>query len=76
MPESVVVLANDPKGELPDTNRGVLMEAITSDERIIHLPDQPPSGASMMALMEGMLVEVDGAAYGLRTVIMPMASWS
>jgi hypothetical protein len=60
LPETVVVLANDPEGELPDTNRGVLLEVIASDERIIHLPVQPPSGASMMALMEGTLVEVDG----------------
>jgi hypothetical protein len=60
LPESVVVLANDPEGKLPDTNRGVLLEAITSDEWLIYLPVQPPSEASMMALMEGTLVEVDG----------------
>ena len=60
MDESVVVLANDPEGELPDTNRGVLLEEITSDDQVIYLPVQPPSGDSMMALMEGTLVEVDG----------------
>jgi hypothetical protein len=37
------------EGELPDTNRGVLLEAIT-DDRIIYLPVQPPSGANMAAL--------------------------
>jgi hypothetical protein len=60
LPESVVVLASDPEGELPDTNRGVLLEAITPDDRVIYLPVQPPSGESMMALLEGTLVEVDG----------------
>ena len=60
LPESVTVLASDPEGELPDTNRGVLMEAITSEDRIIYLPVQPPGGASMAALNEGTLVEVDG----------------
>jgi hypothetical protein len=60
LPESVAVLASDLQGELPDTNRGVLLEAIDDDDRIIYLPVQPPSGASMEALMEGTLVEVDG----------------
>lgn len=60
LPESVVVLANDPERELPDTNHGILLEAITTDERAIYLPVQPPSGSSMMALLEGTLVEVDG----------------
>jgi hypothetical protein len=60
LPESVVVLASDPDGELPDTNRGVMLEAIISDDRLIYLPVQPPSGSSMAALMEGTLVEVDG----------------
>jgi hypothetical protein len=60
LPESVVVLANDPEGELPDTNRGILLEAITSDDRAIYLPVQPPSGDSMAALMEGTLVEANG----------------
>jgi hypothetical protein len=60
LPESVDVLANDPEGELPDANRGVLLEAITSDDRLIYLPVQPPSEDSMTALMEGILVEVEG----------------
>ena len=60
LPESVVVLASDPDGELPDTNRGVMLEAIISDDRLIYLPVQPPSESSMAALMEGTLVEVDG----------------
>jgi hypothetical protein len=60
LPESVVVLASDPEGELPGTNLGVLLEAITPDGRAIYLPVQPPSEDSMAALMEGKLVEVDG----------------
>jgi hypothetical protein len=60
LPESVVVLASDPEGELPDTNLGALLEAITPDGRVIYLPVQPPSEESMMALLEGTLVEVDG----------------
>jgi hypothetical protein len=60
LPETVVVLANDPEGKLPDINRGVLLETITSEDRVVYLPVQPPSGASMAALMEGTLVEVDG----------------
>jgi hypothetical protein len=60
LPESVVVLASDPEGELPDTNLGTLLEAITHDGRVIYLPVQPPSEDSMMALLEGTLVEVDG----------------
>jgi hypothetical protein len=60
LPKSVTVLASDTEGELPDTNRGVLLEAITSEDRIIYLPVQPPSGANMAALNEGTLVEVDG----------------
>jgi len=60
LPESVMVLANDPEGELPDTNQGVLLDVIAADERVIYLPVQPPSGSSMMALMEGTLVEADG----------------
>lgn len=50
LPESVVVLASDPEGELPDTNLGALLEAITPDGRVIYLPVQPPSEDSMMAL--------------------------
>jgi hypothetical protein len=60
LPESVVVLASDPEGELPDTNLGALLEAITPDGRVIYLPVQPPSEDSMMALLEGILVEVGG----------------
>ena len=60
LPESVVVLATDPDGELPDTSGGVLRESIAPNDRVIYLPVQPPSGDSMMALMEGTLVEVDG----------------
>lgn len=60
LPKSVAVLASDTEGELPDTNRGVLLEAVTADDRIIYLPVQPPSGAGMAALNEGTLVEVDG----------------
>jgi hypothetical protein len=60
LPESAVVLASAPEGELPDTNLGALLEAITPDDRVIYLPVQPPSGASMAALNEGTLVEVDG----------------
>ena len=60
LPESAVVLASAPEGELPDTNLGALLEAITPDGRVIYLPVQPPSEDSMMALLEGTLVEVDG----------------
>jgi len=60
LPGSVIVLDSDPDGELPDTNLGVLLEAITPDDRVIYLPVQPPSEDSMMALLEGTLVEVDG----------------
>ena len=60
LPESVIVLASDPEGELPDTHLGALLEAITPDGRVIYLPVQPPSEDSMMALLEGTLVEVDG----------------
>ncbi len=60
LPESVIVLASDPEGELPDTNLGALLEATTPDGRVIYLPVQPPSEESMMALLEGTLVEVDG----------------
>jgi hypothetical protein len=60
LPESVIVLASDTEGELPGTNLGVLLEAMTPDNRVVYLPVQPPSEDSMMALMEGKLVEVDG----------------
>ena len=60
LPESVVLLASDSEGEQPGTNRGVLWEAITPDDRVIYLPVQPPSEDSMMALLEGMLVELAG----------------
>jgi hypothetical protein len=60
LPESAVVLDSDPEGELPDTKRGVLLEAIAPDDQVIYLPVQPPSEESMMALLEGTLVEVDG----------------
>jgi hypothetical protein len=45
---------------LPDTDQGVLLEAITPDGRVVYLPVQPPSEESMMALLEGTLLEVDG----------------
>jgi hypothetical protein len=60
LPESVVVLASDTERELPDTNLGVLLQAMTPDDRVIYLPVQRPSEDSMMALLEGTLVEVNG----------------
>lgn len=53
LPESVVVLAIDPEAKLPNTNLGILLDAIASDGRPVYLPVQPPSQASMMALLEG-----------------------
>jgi hypothetical protein len=60
LPESVVVLATDPEGELPDTMRGVILEAIASNDRPIYLLVQPPGEAREITLIEGTLVEVDG----------------
>lgn len=60
LPKSVTVLAVDPAGEPPATNRGVLLEAMTPDGRTIYLPKQPPTNESMAALMEGTLLEVNG----------------
>jgi len=60
LPESVVVLVTDPEGELPDTNRGVILEAIASNDRPIYLPVQPPGEAREITFIEGTLVEVDG----------------
>ena len=60
LPESVVVLATDPEGELPDTIRGVILEAIASNDRPIYLPVQPPGEAREITHIEGTLVEVDG----------------
>ncbi len=59
LPEAVTVvpIAAEP---LPDTNQGVLFEALTADGQTIYLPKQPPTAESMAALMEGELVEVNG----------------
>ena len=56
LPESVVVLATDPEGELPDTIRGIILEAIASNDRPIYLPCQPPGEAREITLIEGKLV--------------------
>ncbi len=60
LPESVVVTASLPGDELPDTNRGMVLEVMTADGRTIYLPLQAPSNTSMEALIESTLVEVDG----------------
>ncbi len=60
LPESVVVTASLPGDELPDTNQGMVLEAMMTDGRTIYLPLQAPSNASMEALIESTLVEVDG----------------
>jgi len=60
LPETVVILAADPEGELPDTPRGVILEAIASNDRPIYLPVQPPDEAREITLIKGTLVEVDG----------------
>lgn len=60
LPEMVEVMAMQPDEPLPESNQGALYEAMTSDGRIIYLPIQPPTNVSMAALLEGMLVEVDG----------------
>jgi hypothetical protein len=60
LPEAVSVVPITTSEPLPDTNQGVLFEALTADGRTIYLPKQPPTAESMAALMEGELVEVDG----------------
>lgn len=60
LPASVVVLASDPGGDLPDTNRGQVLQTTMADGRTLFLPLQAPSNASMDALIESTLVEIDG----------------
>lgn len=60
LPEPVEILPIELDKPLPDTNQGVLIESKTADERTIYLPKQPPTEASMAALMEGMLIEENG----------------
>jgi hypothetical protein len=60
LPGSVVVLATDPGGDLADTNQGVLFKATTAVGWTIYLPKQPPINVGMAALMEGMLLELNG----------------
>ncbi len=60
LPEPVEILPIELNKPLPDTNQGVLIEAKTAEERTIYLPKQPPTEASMAALMEGLLLEENG----------------
>lgn len=60
LPDSVTVLAIQPDLPLPESNQGVVLEAVTGDGRPIFLPKQAPAASSMAALMDGMLVEVNG----------------
>ena len=60
LPETVDLVAVDPGSELPDSNRGDVLQAADKDGRTIYLPRQAPSNISMAALMEGTLIEVDG----------------
>jgi hypothetical protein len=60
LPEMVEVKPALPGEPLPNSNQGVLFDAMTSDGRTIYLPKQPPTNVSMAALLEGTLVEVAG----------------
>jgi len=60
LPEPVEILAINAGQPLPETNQGILITAETADGRTIYLPKQPPTEASMAALMEGTLVEENG----------------
>jgi hypothetical protein len=60
LPEAAVVLPIAGDEPLPDTNQGVLLEVQAADDRTVYLPKQPPSAASMTALMEGQLIEENG----------------
>lgn len=44
----------------PDTDRGVLIEAKTADGRTVFVPRQPETESSMEALIDGLLIEVNG----------------
>ena len=70
MPDAVAIVPIAAGEPLPDTNQGVLFEAMTADGRTIYLPKQPPTASSMAALMEGELVEVDGCL-----LVMPWVLW-
>ncbi|MGB3716811.1 MAG: hypothetical protein WA996_20525 [Candidatus Promineifilaceae bacterium] len=58
--ESVETLLDEPDKPLPDTNQGVLFEANVADGRTVFLPKQPLSESSMEALIDGLLIEVNG----------------
>lgn len=60
LPEPVEILPIDAGQPLPETNQGILITTETADGRTIYLPKQPPTEASMTALMEGLLVEENG----------------
>ncbi len=60
LPETVELVAVDPGGELPGSNRGDVLQAADKEGRTIYLPRQAPSNISMAALIEGTLIEVDG----------------
>jgi hypothetical protein len=60
LPDVVVVLPSLPGEPLPDTNHGLLLEIAAPDGRTLYLPKQAPSGVSMLALLEGTLIEAGG----------------
>jgi hypothetical protein len=59
--ELVEIDSSEPGRPVPDTNHGVLVEAMTADGRKLFLPKQPPTSVWMMALInDGSLIEANG----------------
>jgi hypothetical protein len=60
LPDSVDVQPARPGEELPSTNQGVLEMVLAPDGHTVYFPKQPPTATTMLALLEGTLVESGG----------------
>ena len=60
LPESIDIQPTRPDEPLPTTNQGVLEIALAPDGHIVYFPKQPPTAITMLALLEGTLIESGG----------------
>jgi hypothetical protein len=58
--ESVETLPDETIEPLQDTNQGTLVEVVTAEGRTLFLPKQPFTESTMGALIDGLLIEVNG----------------
>jgi hypothetical protein len=58
--ESIETLSEENDKPLPDTDQGALVEVNTADGQTVFLPKQPFAGSTMEALIDGLLIEVNG----------------